>query len=186
MKLLIKNMVCQRCKMAVESELVKMGIINARVELGEVEIDGHIPERKYEMLKNALFEYGLELMSDKKEVLVERIKLAVIDAIHNSKTLPKLNFSEHLSRKLNYNYTYLSNVFSKVSGGTLEQFIITHRIERAKELLACGDLTLTEIAWKLQYSSVAHLSNQFKKVTGSCPSQFKKLKDKKLVAIEDL
>jgi AraC-like DNA-binding protein len=186
MKLYIKNMVSIRCTMVVKAEIMKMGLHPLVVELGEVEIRENISDKKYAALKVTLLKSGLELMDDKKAMLIEKIKNVIVELIHYSEELPKTNFSDYLSKKLNYDYTYLSNLFSEVKGITIEHFIISHKIERVKELLVYNELTLSEIAWKLRYSSVAHLSNQFKKVTGLTPSFFKKMKHKRLIALENL
>jgi YesN/AraC family two-component response regulator len=186
MKLLIKNMVSLRCKMIVRSELEKLGLHAIILELGEVEITEEFNSLQQESLKIALIKYGLELMEDKKSMLIERIKNIVVEMIHYSDQPPVLNFSSYLSEKLNYDYNYLSNLFSEVKGTTIEHYIIAHKIERAKELLIYNELTLTEIAEKLHYSNVAHLSNQFKKVTGLTPTFFKNMKHKRLIALENL
>ncbi|MEP7168519.1 MAG: helix-turn-helix domain-containing protein [Bacteroidota bacterium] len=186
MKLFIKNMVSIRCKMIVKSELENMGLNHTIVELGEVEIKEKLSAKKYYILKDALLKSGLELMDDKKAMLVEKIKNIIVEMIHYTDELPKTNFSDYLTDKLNLDYTYLSNLFSEVKGTTIEHFIIAHKIERVKELLVYNELTLSEIAWKLHYSSVAHLSNQFKKVTGLTPSFFKKIKHKRFTALENL
>ena len=186
MKLLIKNMVSLRCKMIVKSELEKMHLQFTVVELGEVEITGELSSKQQRELKTSLLRSGLELLEDKKSMLIEKIKNIVVEMIHYSDEPPVLNFSNYLSEKLNYDYNYLSNLFSEVKGTTIEHFIIAHKIERAKELLIYNELTLTEIAEKLHYSNVAHLSNQFKKVTGLTPSFFKKMKHKRLIALENL
>ncbi|MFA6945361.1 MAG: helix-turn-helix domain-containing protein [Pedobacter sp.] len=186
MKLLIKNMVSLRCKMIVKSELEKLLVHFTTVELGEVEIKGKLGARKQKQLKISLRKFGLELMEDKKSILIEKIKNIVIERIHYDDESLKTNFSDYLSEKLKYDYHYLSNLFSEVKGTTIEHYIISHKIERAKELLIYNELTLTEIAFKLHYSSVAHLSNQFKKVTGLTPSFFKKMKHKRLIEYENL
>jgi AraC-like DNA-binding protein len=186
MKLMIKNMVSLRCKMIVKSELEKLGLNATIVELGEVEIRDKLPAKKQNELKAALLPFGLELMEDKKSILIEKVKNIVVEMIHYSDEPPTINFSHFLSEKLGYDYNYLSNLFSEVKGTTIEHYIISHKIERAKELLIYNELTLTEIAYKLHYSSVAHLSNQFKKVTGLTPSFFKAMKHKRLIAHENL
>ena len=186
MKLLIKNMVSLRCKMIVKSELEKMHLQFTVVELGEVEIMEELSSKQQQELKTSLLRSGLELLEDKKSMLIERIKNIVVEMIHYSDEAPLLNFSSYLSEKLNYDYNYLSNLFSEVKGTTIEHFIIAHKIERAKELLIYNELTLTEIAEKLHYSNVSHLSNQFKKVTGLTPTFFKKMKHKRLIALENL
>ncbi len=179
-------MVSARCKMAVKDELRKLGLHFTPVELGEVEIMENITSEQRLELKTALLNSGLELMDDKRAVLIEKIKNVVIEMVHHTDEMIKTNFSTFLSEKLNHDYTYLANLFSEVQGTTIEQFIISHKIERIKELMIYGELNITEIAWKMNYSSVAHLSNQFKKVTGLSPSHFKQLKDKRRSPIEDI
>lgn len=179
-------MVSNRCKMVVKEELKKMGLHFIVVDLGEIEIMEDISVNQRIELKNALLTSGLELMDDKKSVLIEKIKNVIIDMVHYSDELPKVNYSDYISEKINHDYTYLSNIFSEVKGITIQQFIIIHKIERAKELMLYDELNLTEISYKLNYSSVAHLSNQFKKVTGLSPSHFKKLKDKRRQPIEEI
>ena len=186
MKLYIKYMVSNRCKMAVKEELKKLGLHFIVVDLGEVEIMETITPDQREKLKISLFDSGLELMDDKRAVLIEKIKNIIIDMVHHSDEMIKTNFSDYLSEKLNHDYTYLANLFSEVQGCTIEHFIINHKIERIKELIIYDELNITEIAWKMNYSSVAHLSNQFKKVTGLSPSHFKQLKDKRRSQIEDI
>lgn len=180
-------MVSLRCKMIVKSILQNMHLRLTTLELGEVELaEEELSAQQYAELKKALLSYGFELLEDKKSMLIEKIKNIIIEMIHYSDEPPLLNFSSYLSEKLNYDYNYLSNLFSEVKGSTIENYIISHKIERAKELLIYNELTLTEIAEKLHYSSVAHLSNQFKKVTGLTPSFFKKMKHKRLTALENL
>jgi len=186
MRLFIKNMVSLRCKMLVRSELEKLGLHFTIVELGEVEIQEDLPEEKLGALKTALLKSGLELMEDKKSILIEKIKNIVVEMVHYSEEPPLTNLSDYLSAKLDYDYNYLSNLFSEVKGTTIGHFIIAHKVERAKELLVYNELTLTEIAEKLHYSSVAHLSNQFKKVTGLTPSFFKQMKNKRMNTHESL
>jgi AraC-like DNA-binding protein len=185
-KLYIKYMVSLRCKMMVKAELKKLGLQHEVVELGMVEVYGDMTSFQREQLKRNLLSSGLELLDDKKSILIERIKNLIIEMIHYSDEVPKLNYSDYLSEKLDYDYTYLSNVFSEVKGITIQQFIIENKIERVKELLLYNELNLTEIAYKLHYSSVAHLSNQFKKVTGLSPSFFKKLKQKRNSNLENI
>jgi AraC-like DNA-binding protein len=170
--------------MVVKEELKKLGLHFIVVDLGEIEIMEDITDAQREELKNALINSGLELMDDKRSVLIEKIKNIVVEMIHYSDELPKINYSDYISEKLDYDYTYLSNLFSEINGITIQQFIITHKIERVKELLFYDELSLTEISYRMQYSSVAHLSNQFKKVTGLTPSQFKHLKFKHRNQIE--
>ena len=184
MKIYIKYMVSLRCKMVVKEELKKLGLHFIVVDLGEIEIMEDITDAQREELKNALINSGLELMDDKRSVLIEKIKNIVVEMIHYSDELPKINYSDYISEKLDYDYTYLSNLFSEINGITIQQFIITHKIERVKELLFYDELSPTEISYRMQYSSVAHLSNQFKKVTGLTPSQFKHLKFKHRNQIE--
>ncbi len=179
-------MVSIRCKMVVKSELNKLGLNYIFVDLGEVEIKEDISDEQREQLKTALLKSGLELMDDKKAILIEKIKSVIIEMIHYADELPKIKNSEYISQKINLDYTYLSNLFSEVTGTTIEQFIIAHKIERVKELLMYDELNLTEISYKMNYSSVAHLSKQFKKVTGLTPSFFKNLKNKKRNTLENM
>jgi AraC-like DNA-binding protein len=179
-------MVSARCKMAVKEELKKLGLHFILVDLGEVEIMETISLEQRQQLKASLLNSGLELMDDKKAVLIEKIKNVIIQMVHHTDEMIKINFSDFLSEKLNHDYTYLANLFSEVQGTTIEQFIISHKIERIKELIIYGELNITEIAWKMNYSSVAHLSNQFKKMTGLSPSHFKQLKNKRRSPIEDI
>jgi len=179
-------MVSNRCKLAVSNELKKLGLHFIVVDLGEVEIMENIDEEKRELLREGLFKIGLELMDDKKAILIEKIKTIIIQTIHYSEEAIKVNFSNYLSENLHHNYTYLANLFSEVQGSTIEQFIILHKIERIKELIIYGELTITEIAWKMNYSSVAHLSSQFKKVTGYSPTHYKQLKDKRRNPLEKI
>lgn len=179
-------MVSLRCKLIVRSELEKMHLHYTVVELGEVEITEKLSPEQQQQLKISLLGFGLELLEDKKSMLIEKIKTIVIEMIHYSDEPPLLNFSAYLSEKLDYDYNYLSNLFSEVKGTTIEHFIIAHKIERAKELMIYNEMSLTEIAEKLHYSNVAHLSNQFKKVTGLTPTFFRKMKHKRLIALENL
>jgi AraC-like DNA-binding protein len=172
-KLYIKYMVSSRCKMIVREQLNKLGLTPTAVNLGEAEIKEEITTPQREKLKDFFLEYGLELIEDKKAILIEKIKNVIIETVHFSDTLPSVKFSIYLSEKLNYDYTYLSNVFSQSSGTTIEHFILRHKIERVKELITYNELNLTEIAWKMNYSSVAHLSGQFKKITGLTASNYK-------------
>ena len=172
--------------MVVKSELERQGINYTSVELGEVEIIGKVSKDQLDSLGAALKLTGLELMDDKKLILVEKIKTIIIELIHNSEGQLKINLSDFLSEKLNHNYAFLSNLFSEVKGTTIEQYTKSHKIEKVKELLIYDELSLTEIAWKLNYSSVSHLSNQFKKMTGLTTSHFKNLKHKKRISLEKL
>ena len=186
MKLYIKNMVCIRCKMVVKDELTKLGLHYTLVELGEADIVETLSPEQRDQFKDALVRSGLELMDDKKSVLIQKIKNVIVELIHYTDEPLTVNFSVFLSEKLDYDYTYLANLFSEVQGITIEKFIITHKIERVKELLVYNELNLTEIAYLMHYSSVAHLSAQFKKITGLTPSHFKQLKEKRRSMLEDL
>jgi len=177
MKLYIKNMVCYRCQMVVKYELEKLGLHHTRIELGETEIMEELSTEQWENLSISLKNIGLELMADKKTIMAERIKTIIIELVHYNDDQIKTNLSDYLSEKLNYNYSYLSNLYSEVKGTTIEKFYLSSKIERVKELLVYDELNLSEIAFKLHYSSVAHLSNQFKKMTGLTPSHFKNLKN---------
>jgi len=179
-------MVSLRCKLFVKEELKKMGFHCVIVDLGIVEIPGEITSQQRKVLESRLRLCGLELMEDKKNIIIEKIKRVIIEMVHYTDEVPKVNYSDYISEKLSYDYTYLSNVFSEAQGVTIQQYIIMHKIERVKELLQYNELNLTEISYKLHYSSVAHLSNQFKKVTGHSPSFFKKLTDKRLSPLENL
>lgn len=186
MKLYIKNMVCIRCKMVVKAELEKLGLHYTAVELGEVEIMENISPAQHDQFKEGLLKSGLELMDDKKSILIQKIKNVIIELTHYSDEPLTVKFSEFLSQKLNHDYTYLANLFSEVQGTTIEKFLIAHKIERVKELLVYDELNLTEIAYLMHYSSVAHLSTQFKKVTGLTPSYFKQLRKKRRNMLEDI
>ncbi|MBA4250592.1 MAG: AraC family transcriptional regulator [Chlorobiaceae bacterium] len=186
MKLYIKYMVSNRCKIMVREELKNLGLQYVTLDLGEVEVMEKISEEQKEQFKIALLKSGLELMDDKKAILIEKIKNVIIEMIHHTDELPQINFSDYISEKLGYDYTYLANLFSKTVGTTIEHFILLHKIERVKELLIYNELNLTEIAWKLQYSSVGALSNQFKKITGLTPSFFKSLKHKRRRMLENV
>ena len=179
-------MVCIRCQMVVKDELEKLGIRYTEVKIGEVNAVEDLPRDKLDQLDIALKKAGLLLMDDKKSILVEKIKAAVIELVHYTEEQIKTNLSDYLSEKLNYDYTYLANLFSEVKGITIEKFYLTHKIEKVKELIVYDELTLSEIAFKMHYSSVSHLSNQFKKITGLSPSHFKKLKNKRRRTLEDV
>ncbi len=186
MKIYIQNMVCTRCKMVVKAELEKLGVHYILLELGEAEVKEELSPEQLDILGQALKKAGLELMNDKRSILVERIKTTIIELVHFTDEQIKTNLSDFLTEKLNYNYTYLANLFSEVKGCTIEKFYLSHKIERVKELLVYDELNLTEIAYKLHYSSVAHLSNQFKKMTGLTPSHFKNLKHKRRKVLGDV
>ncbi|MDO6428984.1 AraC family transcriptional regulator [Flavitalea sp. BT771] len=186
MKLYIKNMVCIRCKMVVKDELAKLGLKYTSVELGEAELEKDISRAQREQVREGLLKYGLELMDDKKSILIQKIKTLIVELVHYSEEPLTINLSVYLSQKLHYDYTYLANLFSEVQGITIEKFYISHKIERVKEFLVYNELSLTEIAYKMHYSSVAHLCTQFKKTTGLTPSHFKELKNKRRSTLEDL
>lgn len=179
-------MVCIRCQMVVKSELEKLGLHHIYVKIGEAKIKEDISIEKIQQLDKALKRSGLELMDNKKSILVEKIKTAIIELVHYTEEQIKVNLSDYLSEKLNYDYTYLANLFSEVKGTTIEKFYLNHKIERVKELIIYDELNLSEIAYKMHYSSVAHLSNQFKKFTGLTPSHFKELKNKRRNTLEDV
>lgn len=173
MKLFIKNMISDRCKVLVQEELESLGLTDISVKIGEVEINGKMTLEQYDEFSYRLQQYGLLLIEDKKSILVERIKHTILQLIHSSEEIPKTRYSSYLSQALGHDYTYMANLFSAMEGMTIEQYIIANKIERVKELILHDELTLTEIAYRLRYSSVAHLSNQFKKITGLTPSFFK-------------
>jgi AraC-like DNA-binding protein len=179
-------MVCVRCQMVVKSELEKLGFQYTYVKIGEAETVGDLLDEELEQLNTGLKKSGLALMDDKKSILVEKIRSAIIELVHFTEDQIKVNLSDFLSEKLDHDYTYLANLFSEMNGVTIERYYISHKIERVKELIVYGDLNLSEIAWKLHYSSVAHLSNQFKKFTGMTPTQFKMLKNKSQDSLNDV
>ena len=179
-------MVSERCKIAVNEIFNKQGLRLTQIELGEVELLEPVSADICVKLKKALQDLGFELIEDKRAVLIERIKNTIIEMVHHSDTSIKMNFSDYLSMNLHHNYTYLANMFSETQGISIEQFIISHKIERIKELILYDELSITEIAYKMNYSSLAHLSGQFKKYTGLTPSYFKKLKLKRLEPIEKI
>src|SRR5271154_5587584 len=176
MRLFLKYMVSIRCKMLVKYELEKLGLHYRTVELGEADVEEDITTEQWNILNIALKRSGIELMDDKKSILIEKIKNVIVELVHYSDEPLVINLSDYLSQKLNHDYTYLANLFSESQGITIEHFLIMHKIERVKELLVYDELNITEIAWKMGYSSVAHLSNQFKKLTALRPSDFKRLK----------
>lgn len=186
MKLYIKYMVSLRCKLVVKDALESLGLHFVILELGIVEIMQDLTEAQHTQLYEMLLKSGLELMDDKKSVLIEKIKNIIIEMVHYSDELPKVTYSDYISEKMALDYTYLSKLFSEVRGITIEHFIIAHKIERVKELLLYDELNLTQISYIMNYSSVSHLSKQFKKVTGLTPSFFKKLKEKKRIALENI
>ena len=187
MKIHIKYMVSLRCKMAVKEELDKLKLKHTSIELGEVNLKKDITGDDREFLRKGLLKKGLELIDDKKSLLIERTKTIIIELIHYSEENPKINYSDYISEKLDYNYNHLSSLFSEVTGTTIANYIIINKIERVKELLLYDELTLTEISLLMEYSSVAHLSHQFKKITGLTPTYFKKIKQyKKRIMLEEL
>lgn len=180
-------MVSLRCKLAVKEELDNLKLEHSTIDLGEVTLKKNIHGEDRELLRKALLKKGLELMDDKKSMLIEKTKVAIVELIHYSENYPKVNFSEYLSKELDYNYTHLANLFSEVTGTTIVNYIILNKIERVKELLLYDELSLTEISYLMEYSSVSHLSNQFKKVTGLTPTYFKEIKNyKKRIQLEEL
>ena len=179
-------MVSLRCKLMVKAELEKLGILYKTIDLGMVETYENINDELWEKLKNNLLKSGLELLDNKKSILIEKIKNVITEMIHYTDELPNVNYSDYISEKLDYDYTYLANTFSEVKGITIQQFIIINKIEKVKELLLYDELNLTEISYKLHYSSVAHLSNQFKKITGLTPSYYKQLKQKRMKNLENM
>lgn len=186
MKIYIKHMVSNCCLVTVKAILGVIGIHFIKVELGEIDTEGIVTPEQLDRLKIALLKSGHDLMADKRQVLTEKIKNVIINLVHNTAEAPKTTNSDFISKKLEYDYTYLANLFSEVTGTTIEHYIIAHKIERVKELLLYDELNLTQIANKLNYSSVAHLSTQFKKVMGLTPTSFKQLQHKGRIAIENV
>ncbi len=186
MKLFIKNMVCNRCKIVVKSELEKIGLHTICIELGEIEIqETNIDSIKDVLLQN-LHLIGFDILDDRRSKTIEKIKILIVELVHHSEEVLTINLSDYISEQLNQNYHYLSNLFAEMHGTTIEHYYITQKIERAKELLIYDELSLSEIAFRLDYKSVAHLSKQFKKVTGLTATYFKQLKIKNRKPIEDL
>lgn len=179
-------MVCARCKMAVRAELIKFGLHPLAVELGEVTIAEDITAQQKDKIDQALRAFGFTLIDDKKSRMIEKIKTAIVEIVHYSDKQLKTNLSDHIIKQLHHDYNYLSNLFSDVEGTTIEQYFIAQKIERVKELLVYDELSLSEIAVKVNYSSVSHLSKQFKKVTGFTPSHFRQLKEKKRSSLDEL
>lgn len=186
MKLYIKYMVSNCCKLMVKEKLSALGLTIKNVGLGEVEIDGDVDVTQLSAIQKTLHKMGLELMIDNKLIQIERIKTAIIDMVHYSNEAPEKTYSAYISEKLEGDYPYMANLFSETTGYTIQQFIIIQKIERAKELITYNELSLSAIATKLHYSSLGHFSNQFKKVTGLTPSFFKALKTKKRLALDEL
>ena len=179
-------MVCSRCKMVVKDELIKFGLHPVNVELGEVIVSEELSASQKKQLNKALLSFGFVLIDDKRSRMIEKIKNAIIELVHNTEKKIKTNLSEHISRQLNQDYNYLSNLFSEVEGTTIEQYFIAQKIEKVKELLVYDELSLSEIAILMNYSSVSHLSKQFKKVTGFTPTYYKQLKERKRIPLEEL
>lgn len=179
-------MVSLRCKLMVKEELKKIGLHCLSIDLGMAEIQEEISAWQHEELRINLLHSGLELLEDRKSILTERIKNVIVEMIHYSDIMPVNNYSDYISEKLHHDYTYLSNIFSEIKGTTIQQYIISHKIEKVKELLFYDELNLTEISYQLHYSSVAHLSNQFKKVTGLSPSYFKQLNKSRIHNLENV
>jgi AraC-like DNA-binding protein len=177
MILQIRNMASDRCIVMVKNELKKLGLHFRNVLVGEVDLKENLSKEKIQLLDNALRNVGLELIEDKESRIVEKIKTYIDQLIVNTNDLHKPNFPDYIHKNLNLDYTYLSNLFSRIQGITIEKYIIQQKIERVKEFLIFDNLTLSDIAYRMQYSSVAHLSNQFKKVTGYTPSVFKQLRN---------
>lgn len=186
MKIYIKNMACESCKIVVKDALEELGISPVKVELGEIETKEDISDNEKKKLNDKINKAGLELLEKKQGVLIEKIRKVMVDYVYKSDEKPNIKFSVLLSQELNHSYTYLANFFSEVEATTIEQFIIALKIERIKELIIFGEDTFSEIAHKLNYSSAAHLSSQFKKVTGLTPSHFKILKEKRRITIQNI
>jgi AraC-like DNA-binding protein len=186
MKIHIKNMVCNRCILVVQQELEKLGYNPIRVSLGEAELPDDIDENDRSRIENQLKTFGFELINDKKSRLIEQIKTLIIDLVHHTDNELNMNLSDYLRTKLFHDYTYLSNLFSDVEGTTIEKYYIAQKIEKVKELLVYDEYSLSEIAFRLNYSSAAHLSHQFKKVTGLTPGHFKKIKTEKRKPLDEV
>ena len=180
MRLFIQNMVCVRCKNIVKNEFEKMGLRDFTIHSGEVEIKDNISDEQFKGLKASLHDLGLEVINDRITIIIEKIKNSITELIYQNDDMVKINFSEYISSSLGYDYKYLSNLFSSTLGSSIEKFYIKEKIERVKELLIYKDISLNEVAYRVNYSSVAHLSSQFKKETGLTPSHFKKLHNRRL------
>ncbi|HMQ07574.1 MAG TPA: AraC family transcriptional regulator [Saprospiraceae bacterium] len=186
MKVFVKNMVCHRCILVVQSELEKLGFRPVHISLGEVELENEINDNEKTIIQDHLKSFGFELIDDKRGRIIGQIKSMIIELVHHQNSELKANLSEILRKKLHHDYTYLSNLFSEVEGITIEKYFIAQKIEKVKELLVYDELSLSEIAFQLHYSSVAHLSNQFKKVTGLTPTHFKNIKDIKRKPLDEV
>lgn len=185
-KLYVKNMVCNRCKMVVDSELRKMGITPLRVDLGEVSLSDKLSDDHKKLIDTRLQELGFALIDDRKSRLIDRIKTLIIELVHEQNCRLTTNLSDYLSSSLNHDYTYMTNLFSEVEGSTIEKYYIAQKIEKVKELLVYDEMSLSEIAFLLNYSSVSHLSNQFKKVTGLTPSHFKNIREERRKPLDEV
>jgi len=170
---------CECCKILVREELDKLGLELQKIDLGEVEVKGEVSEKKQEQFHTAIKKAGLELIENKRGILLEKIKRVIYNYVHHSTEKQSINLSDYLSKELHYDYAYLANFFSEMQATTIEKYFINLKVERIKELILYNEFTFTEIAYKLHYSSVAHLSSQFKKVTGLTPSQFRNLKQRR-------
>jgi YesN/AraC family two-component response regulator len=179
-------MVCSRCKMVVKDELIKFGLHPSSVELGDASVKEELTEQQKRELNEILLSFGFELIDDKKSRIIEKIKNSIVELVHYSEQQIQTKLSEHIAHQLHHDYNYLSNLFSEVEGTTIEKYFITQRIERVKELLVYDELSLSEIALKLNYGSISYLSKQFKKTTGLTPTAFKQLKDKHRRPLEEL
>lgn len=186
MKLYIRNMVCSRCKLVVKEELEKFHLHPLQVDLGEIEIEENLKSEQVKQLNKALQKFGFEIIDSKKSKIIEKTKILILDLVHQRKAKLRTNLSTYLAAETQTEYNYLSNLFAEVEGTTIEQYFIAQKVEKVKEFLVYDELTLSEIAFELNYSSVAHLSKQFKKVVGLAPSHFKELKDKKRLPIDKL
>ncbi len=186
MKLHIRNMVCNRCKMVVKAELEKLGFIPTSIELGEVTFDREISDTEKGIMDDHLQQVGFALIDNKKGMMIERIKTLIVDLVHHQNNELKTNLSDYIVSQLHHDYSYITNLFSEVEGTTIEKYFIAQKIERVKELLVYDEMTLSEIAYHLHYSSVAHLSNQFKKVTGLTPSHFKHIRSEKRKPLDEV
>lgn len=184
--LFIKNMVCNRCIMVVQNELEKLGLTLKSIKLGEVKLENDLTSSDKTRLEKVLIPLGFEVIDDKKSRIIEKIKNIIIDLVHYQNSDNKNNLSDVLSGQLHHDYNYLSNLFSEVEGTTIEKYFIAQKIEKVKELLVYDELSLSEIAFRMNYSSVAYLSNQFKKVTGLSPSHFKQIKEDKRKPLDNL
>jgi len=177
--LFIKNMVCNRCIMVVQNELNKLGLEIKNIKLGEVTLEKEPNSNERDALEGVLVPLGFQVIDDKKSRIIEKIKNIIIDLVHYQNNEAKTNLSDILSERLNHDYNYISNLFSEVETTTIEKYFIAQRVEKVKELLVYDELSLSEIAYRLNYSSVSYLSNQFKKVTGLTPSHFKQIREDK-------